>query len=134
MIFFYPPFDFPLDISKLLSASILGCHSVMVTKEGRAFALGYNEDCRIIETLPKEIFQSQREIEIKDKSGNPSKSISAVCGWNFTLYQVSTKSSDYQLVYSHSKNSGDPLFLNINVHYPIHLFSGHYTAAVIDEE
>lgn len=124
--------NFPLEISSLCSISVLGFHSVWTTKEGRAFAFGYNGDFRISETLPNGIFGKEREIVINDKSGNPCKFISAVCGWYYTLYHVLTKTGDLKLVYSH--NLGIPLFLNINVRSPIHLFSGYSTAAVIDSE
>lgn len=60
--------NFPLEISSLCSISVLGFHSVWTTKEGRAFAFGYNGDFRISETLPNGIFGKEREIVIKDKS------------------------------------------------------------------
>lgn len=125
-----------LNTSSLLSFSAYGLHSLYITTEGRGFAIGTNKNCQIIGTLPKGQLDKEEEVRIEDKKGRTCKFISAVCGFNYTLYLVSFNNSENnRLAYVRKdKNSGQPCFVNINGHNPIHLFGGSETAAVIDSE
>lgn len=125
-----------LNTSSLLSFSTYGLHSFYITTEGRGFAIGTNKNSQIIGTLPKGQMDKEEEIRIEDEKGRTCKFISAVCGFNYTLYLVSFDNSENNLLayVRKDKNSGKPLFVNINGHNPIHLFGGSETAAVIDSE
>lgn len=132
----FPPCNSNLTISSLLSFSNLGDHSVWITKDHRAFAIGSNEEGQIINTLKKEIIRKEQEITLFDPKGRKCQFISAVCGYYYTLYLVSSESErNNQLVlFYRNKNSGKPLFLNMNGHNPIHLFGGNQNAAAVGAE
>ena len=122
-----------LNVPSLLSFSI-GWHSVWIMQNGEAFAVGPNNCGQIMSTMAKETFKEDRKIEIRYKNGQRCKFISAVCGDDYTLYQVSgeTSSGPSQLVYAHSYK--ETIFLNIGKRSPLSLFGGYYTSAVIDTE
>ncbi|KAK8895320.1 hypothetical protein M9Y10_023768, partial [Tritrichomonas musculus] len=122
-----------LDVPSLLSFSTFR-PSIWIMRNGDAFAVGPNQKGGIMSTMPKVEFKKDTKIEFKNKNGKPVKFISAVCGDEYTLYQVSeeTASALSQLVYAH--NDKDTIFLNIGKRSPLSLFGGRYTSAVIDTE
>lgn len=131
-----PPLLSHINISALRSYSIFDNHAVMITKEGQAFAIGSNENGQIINTISKEVHEREQLIEITDPQGNDCRFISAVCGHDYTLYLVTTDTTEInQLVYVYSnENNNHPLFLNINGRNPISLYGGWRTSAAIDSE
>ena len=132
-----PPRDSHIIISSLLSYSACSQHSVWVTKNGQCYAIGSNENGVISNTLKREVFKKEEEVEFKDDKNHKCKFISAVCGDSYTLYLVSSTSSKNNiLVYYHSSVFGSipPLFVNLNGHNPIYLFGGICTSAAVDDE
>lgn len=103
-------------------------------QNGEAFGVGPNNDGEIISTMTKEDFKEDTKIEFKNKNDQPWKFISAVCGDNYSLFQVSGEASSdpSQLVYSRSMEN--TIFLNIGKRSPLSLFGGRNTSAVIDTE
>ena len=130
--YIWPPFISHLKVSSLLSYSTYTRHSVWVTKDGRAFCVGFNEDNRIIDTVDKKTIQNEKEVIIKNKDGHQLKFISAVCGVFYTLYLVQGENGgNNQLVFSYSNNS-KPLFLKTDNYNPKYLFGGRNTAIAVD--
>lgn len=132
-----PPLDSHLNISSLLSYSACSQHSVWVTKDGKCYGIGSNENGEISNTLRRGFFEKEEVIELKDDKNRECKFISAVCGDPYTLYHVSTLSNESNiLIYCHSSICGSipPLFVNLNSRNPIHLFGGLYTSAAVDDE
>lgn len=72
----------------MLSFSTYYEHTVWITRDGKAYAIGGNI-CRIIcGSLPREKFLEDREVILKDEKGQTFKFISVVCGYYYTLYLV----------------------------------------------
>lgn len=131
-----PPLNSHINISFLLSFSAFGDHSFWITKDGRGYAVGSNENGQITGTFDAKIYDKDFLIDIKDSNNQNYQFISAVCGTSYTLYLISRDTErTYQLAYSHTiSNSKNPLFLNINSHTPKYLFGGSETSASIDTE
>ena len=127
-----PHIKFHIDPSSMLSFSTYCDHTVWITHDGKAYAIGYNSDGRICGSLPKEIFTEDREVILKDKKGQPFKFISVVCGEWYTLYLVSSKSTEnnYQLVYCYKND--EPLLFDTIFSSPISLFGSNDMSGVID--
>lgn len=126
-----PPINSNLNIPVVLSFSIYSLHSVWIENDGRGFAVGYNGDGSILSNLSKDTFREEKEIIIKDKSGNNCMILSAMCGSSYTLYLISGNSgSNNELVYN-SVKSPTHIFLNINDLNPIRLFGGNKISAAI---
>ena len=109
-------------------------HSVWIMQNGEEFAVESNDYGQIMSTMSKETFKSDTKIQFHNKYCEPCKFISAVCGDNYTLYQVSEKTSSdpSQLIYAHDRK--ETIFLNIGKRSPLSLFGGRTTSAVIDTE
>ncbi|KAK8894663.1 hypothetical protein M9Y10_023100 [Tritrichomonas musculus] len=122
-----------LDVTSLLSFSTW-CHSVWIMQNGEAFAVGSNKCGEIMSTMKKTKFSKDTKIEFQYKNCQPCKFISAVCGFDFTLYEVSeeTSTDSSQLIYAYKDK--ETIFLNIGKRSPLSLFGGRYTSAVIDTE
>lgn len=127
-----PPLKSHIDVSTIISFATYSQHSVWITNDGKAYAIGDNTDGRISSSLPKKQLNEETEIEIKGKDGNLCKFISVVCGAFYTLYQVSSQSyaDRSQLVYAHKGEK--QIFLDLNGRKPLALFGGRETAAIID--
>lgn len=126
-----------INASSIVSYSIYQDHSVLITTDGEIFALGCNKYGCIIGSLPKSDLEEFTKFEIKDKDGHIYHPISALCGYDYTLYLVSPNknSTKYLLAYSYSYIKTEyPIFLNIGEKTPISLFGGYTNAAVIDSE
>ena len=130
-----PPMILSFDYSSLLSYSIYFCHSVLVQNNGSLQGIGYNLDGSISSSLTKANIRQFTEFSIKDESGYQLTPISAVCGYNGTLYMFSKNSVcgiGKQLVYCDCEiNGGNPVFLDIGNHEPVALFGGRSHAATI---
>ena len=122
-----------LEVSSLLSFSTYH-HSVWITKNGEAFAVGSNEDGIISSTMPKINFGKDTKINLKYKNGKPCNFISAVNGNHYTLYLVSGETSNDtpQLILAYSDEN--TIFLNIGKRSPVSLFGGNKISAAIDTE
>lgn len=131
-----PPLNSSLNITSLQSYSVFDNHAVWITKDGRGFAIGSNENGQIIGTINKQIHKDIQSIYILDNENRKCQLISAVCGHDYTLYLFSSESRrNNQLAYvSENENSGMPLFVDINGHNPISLFGGWKTSAAVDSE
>ncbi|KAK8880820.1 hypothetical protein M9Y10_003512 [Tritrichomonas musculus] len=130
----YPPCNFEVDISSVLSLSFYGCETAWVAKE-RAYCIGYNDNNQILESLPQEVFKTQKEITYHNDKDERYQFMSAVCGNYYTLYHISLDRNfkHSQLLYSYYKHS-NPIIVNINGHQPISLYGGNKVSAVIDTE
>lgn len=133
----FPPCKSHLDISTLLSYSIYSSHLVWITKDQKAFAIGFNSVNKICSTLPSGKIDKDTEIKFLDTKGRQCNFLSAVCGTYYTLYLISpqydNKSPQLALVYQ-GENNGRPLFLNIGNSHPVELFGGRLNAAAIDSK
>lgn len=129
-----PPLESRLDISQGMSYSVYRDHSVWITREMKAHAIGDNSLGQICNELPLEKINQESEFEIHDTEGNVCELYSAVCGQWYTLYLVQPKgSTDSKLAYvAYKKNNGVPLFLDIGGRKPIGLFGGESKSAAID--
>lgn len=114
-----------------VSFSIYAAHSVIVSKNGKAHALGDNSLNQILGKLPP-IVDKWTEIIIKYNQIERLPFISAVCGQNFTLY-LSEHDDHHILSYVCEKNKGAPLFLNTDDRTILGIYGGRYNAAAIDE-
>lgn len=126
-----PHIKFHIDPSSMLSFSTYYEHTVWITHDGKAYAIGDNFG-EICGSLPQERFLEAREVILKDEKGKPFKFISVVCGLDYTLYLVSSQSKEnnFQLVYCHFLK--EPLLLNIVFSSPISLFGSNYTSGAVD--
>ena len=131
-----PPLNSTLDSSSLLSYSIYGGHSVLVTKGGSLLGIGDNHDGRISSSLAKTKIDQFTEFSIKDDNGHQLTPVSAICSLCGTLYMFSKISGKgRQLVYCDKEiNGGNPVFLDIGEVEPVSLFGGFYHAAAISEK
>lgn len=78
-----------LNVSTILSFSTYQCHSVYASTKGEAYAIGNNTEGRFSGVIDKKIFKKETKIEFIDQNGDPYNFISAVCGFDYTLYLVS---------------------------------------------
>lgn len=122
-----------LDVSSLLSLSTYAEHSVWVTKDHRAHAIGNNQDGRIGQFIPQQIFKDPIDYQIIDPQGEMYPILSAVCGVHYTLYLVQSNSGN-RLVYANSAYHSRNIFIDIGNCSPIALFGGSHNAAAIDSE
>lgn len=125
-----------LNIENVSSFSTYQDHTVMITNNGELYALGYNRDGRITNSLQTEGDLTKfTKFELKNDEKSNFIPISAVCGYDFTLYLVTKKDScgENYLLYSCSNNKESPLFLNIENSKPVSLFGGYTNAAAIDD-
>lgn len=127
-----PPIKSKIDVNTLLSFSTYSQHTVWITKDQKAYAIGDNVDGRISDTLPKKLINEATPVEINDSNGQPFKFNSVVCGVYYTLYFVSSQSykDRTQLIYCYKDQK--PLFLSLNDHTPISLYGGRESAAIIE--
>ncbi|KAK8840455.1 hypothetical protein M9Y10_030660 [Tritrichomonas musculus] len=126
-----------LDAPSISSYSSYYHHTVAITKDGEVLASGNNKEGQIIGSLPKEDIKKFTKFNIKNDDDQLFYPISAVCGYNYTLYLVSaSKESDKNtLAFMYpDKNRKNPLFLNIGESNPVSLFGGFSSAASIDSE
>lgn len=132
----YPPDNFKLDTSSLLSFSVYSTHTVWITCDGKAHAIGDNTQFKISKSLPEENIKESTIFEIQDSEGKTCTVLSAICGINYTLYliQCDVNNKSTQLAYSHSENKESPIFLNLSGRNPIALYGGHSIAAAIDSD
>lgn len=134
--FISPAVRSSFDATSISSLSLYKKHLVAITKSGEILAAGYNGDGQIIGSLAKDDHKKFTKFSIKDVY-HTMHPISAVCGFDFTLYIVSqSKTSDIRrLAYSYNNiQTADPLFLNFEGSNPVSLFGGHSTAAAIDAD
>lgn len=132
-----PPGSSDFDISSLISYSVYCDHSVWVTKEGRARAIGDNSGGRIHGSLPKEKIIRSAEFDIIDKQKNKYDIISAVCGLYYSLYLIHPRneSCEAKLAYVYyNKNDGFPIFLDMGNKCPIALYGGYKNSASINKD
>lgn len=129
-----PPDNLKLDITSLLSFSVYCGHAVWITLDGKAHAIGDNKSFEISKSLPEGEIKQSSIFEINDNEGKPCIFLSALCGYEYTLFLVQSNSSNQnnRLIYSHSSNKKFQLFLNISGHNPVALFGGYSIAAAID--
>lgn len=130
----YPPIISDIKVSTISSYSTYTCRTIIVTKDGVAQGIGDNSDGQISCSLPKEIINHFMKIDIRDDNNNPCKTISAVCGKDYTLFMVSNNDKT-QLAYSYLRmNSPFPIILNTENYNPIALYGGHSDCCAIDSE
>lgn len=121
-----------LNASNLLSLSTYSAHSVNVNKDGQAFAVGDNSDCRICATLPKTALRTDTEIKLTNKQIHSVKFMSAVCGEFYTLFLVTDDANEnVQLAYSYKDHEDGPIFIDTDSSIPRYLFGGAKTSAAI---
>ena len=131
-IFVSPPLKLPFRNSPYLSYSVYNTHSVVVKNDGTAYAIGDNRKKQIHGSLPSTI-KTWTKISIKNKLDYDMPFISAVCGKEYTLYQLQD-SNHHILAYVHlEENNGIPLLLNTDNRTILGLFGGRTNAAAIDE-
>lgn len=69
----YPPLKSHINISDLLSFSTYSQHTVWVTKDKKAYAIGDNLNGQISDSIPKEVLSEDTEVIIKDEDGQNCK-------------------------------------------------------------
>lgn len=119
-----PPIRSSIDASTISSFSSFEYHSVLVLKNGVIQAAGNNQEGQIFVSLPRKKIEKFTEFKIIDRDGSSLYPISAACGYDFTLYLVSsTKNSEKKfLIYTFKVIKTDsPLFLKIDSN-PVSLF------------
>ena len=131
-----PARKFHADPASLLSFSVSFRQTVWITRNGKLWAIGDNGDGIISGSLPKKTFTEDIGISLYNQQKKPYKFISVVCGQHYTLYLVSEDSAtaNIMLVYCHSKQTSNPLFVNIGNRVPRALYGGDDTSGVIDTE
>ena len=96
----YPIYNSPLKVSSLLSYSICYDHSVCITKEGTAQAVGDNHHHhQIWDSLPRQMINGWKDFEIQDVYGSSYSPLSVVCGSNYTLYIARKQEDDKSLLF-----------------------------------
>ncbi|OHT14051.1 hypothetical protein TRFO_15546 [Tritrichomonas foetus] len=117
-----------IDPLKIVDFSIGFCHSVYITNEGKAFAIGRNEDFNI--GLPeKEFFQ--KPVEVKFQSLDPDeKFVKAHCGQIYTIYLTNKNTIIYCTQYTRNR---EPIFVR-DIETPIKLTGNLEFPIVIDIE
>lgn len=129
-----PAQDSKLTVSSLLSFSVFCYHSVWITNDGKAHAIGSNYG-QIWRTLP--LGQLKKPVEFEISDANTTYELqSAVCGWDYTLYLTFPKPSiPAQLVYARKgKNGGNPLFIRLVDTHPVQIYGGRKTISCINED
>ena len=99
--------------------------------------MGLNEDKEISVLLPKKVIRKLVPLNIVDKKGKKWYPVSAICGYEYTLYMVSDvpKGFKKRLVYSARKIKGKyPTFLKIEKANPVALFGGYDSSGAIDTD
>lgn len=124
----YPPLKSHINLSNLLSISLFYGHTVIVDVNNKAYAIGDNSKGKISSKLPKEVFETETEIQLS----KPFKFISAVCGKEYTLYHVINDKEESQLVLALTES--DLIFVDYKNKTPAALFGGKETASIIDTE
>ncbi|KAK8895401.1 hypothetical protein M9Y10_023864 [Tritrichomonas musculus] len=122
-----PAVNSHLEASTLISFSNYGNKTVVITTDGILLAAG---------SIPGTFLTKFTKIEIKNNY-SIQHPISAVCGWDYTLYMVSPSKTDDTRLLAYSSDiikTASPLFLNIGKWKPVSLFGGRETAAAIDDE
>lgn len=129
-----PPCFSHLNIREIISFSSYWDNSIWVQENGQAYAVGSNCFGQISVLIPKKTLLKDTKILIRDKEGKPCKFLSAVCGENYSLFQIVDDQDEKKssLIYSYRYKT--PLFLNISGHMPKALFGGKETAAAIDTD
>lgn len=130
----YPPIESHIDPSNLLSFSTYSQHTVWITKDRKAYAIGDNVDGQISNSIPKEMLDKETEVIIKDSDGKQCSFLSVVCGTYYTLYIASgqTEKDPPRLIYCIS--GLDPLFVKLNGRIPKSIYGGKCVCAAIDTE
>ena len=75
-----PPVKFHSDTTSFSSFSINWDQTAFITKNGKSYVRGDNNDGLISGSLPKRTFTEDTEFLLKNEGGHPCKFISAVCG------------------------------------------------------
>lgn len=86
-----PPVNLSIDPSSLLSHSVYGSHSIVVTRSGSLRGVGSNSSGEISSLLEKKTITQFTKFVMKDENGQTLTPVSAVCTSNGTLYMF-TKS------------------------------------------
>lgn len=130
----YPSYTSSFSATSLLSYSICFDHAVVISKKGIIQGVGDNSNHQIWDSLPKEVLKKWTQFEIQDIYGKSYNPLSAVCGYDNTLYMAQKQDDDsVHLFYIRSgKNYGIPLLLNTKNRKPIAIYGGLTTAAAID--
>lgn len=131
-----PPINSHIEVSTLLSLSTYSNHTVWITNDGHAYAIGQtsfkDNDLLHISTT-----DSVQELILIDSENRPCKFISVVCGLKYTLFIVSVPDDNdktYLVYLNPTYNNGVPKFLDIDNKRPEYLFGGIENAAAIDTE
>lgn len=128
-----PPLESHLDISSILSFSVYLYYSILITRDGKMQAIGSNSNGEISKSINQTKLVHYTNFEIKDSQGRICTPISALCGFKYSLYIISTPDNRTRLVYSYDFiNEQYPLFLNIGDSNPISIFGGENNSAAID--
>lgn len=126
-----------LDASSFLSFSSLSHHTVWVTKDFRSYAIGDNIEYQIHCSLQPALLIQPTEFFVEDNQNNKLNLISVACLSKGTMYMAKLPNIDHNThlfyVYS-SLNYGKPVFVDIEDHYPISIFSGTSHCAAINDE
>lgn len=133
-----PPINSRFNISSISSYSLYYDHAIIITKEGEVFAIGYNGGGQMYGSLHHDIIQKYTKFNFKDCVGRSWHPISAACGYEYTLYLVtSDRNQKTRLALSHYKYGPEtelPLFLNIGNLNPVAIYGGRFNSAAIDDE
>lgn len=126
-----PPLPLNLDFNSITSISFGTEHSIWITNDGVAHALGKNEYGRILPNFQNQIFQKPHDFELIDQNNIHYFIQSAVCGDSYTLYlcNFEQENSNLQLALSSNVNGS---FLFLNNFNPICLYGGYFIASAID--
>lgn len=128
----FPPQNSHIKMSTLLSISTYYAHTVFITQEFEAYAIGDN-NCKISPKLPLDIIK-ENQIIIKDENGQPFKFTSAVCGNDYTLYLVKNEKNMEESRLIFASDHHPLIFVNMCGRTAISLFGGKSAAVVIDKE
>lgn len=130
-------FDINLDVKSLLSVSFYEDHSIWITKDGKAHAIGSNDGGRIYCKLNQGILENITDYQLSDNLHQLRNLLSAVCGLHYTLYmlQASTTGGVPLIAYvRYNHNQGQPIFINLHDRIPIALYGGKDHSAIIDKD
>lgn len=122
------------NLNNLISYSVYFTHSIYVDNTGSAYAIGNNTDQSILGNLPEKLDDWTRITITRDKK--ELSFISAVCGFDYTLYLVKYQESDTFpfLAYVHKdEKAKSPLFLDTGDMNILKIFGGRVTSGAIDD-
>ena len=96
-----------------------------------------NENKEICILLSKKVVRNLVRLDIVDEKGKKWYPVSAICGYEYTLYMVSDvpKGFKKRLVYSARKIKGKyPTFRKIEKSNPVSVFGGYDSSGAIDTD